>query len=104
MPKAVVATSAVPPAAPVPVKLVTESFGLFKNTPRSLKTDPRSSGSSASTAVRTFTGPTPNADDANTPGWRRADIGAANGHGNEPAGLDAGPGAGSRAPGRAGRR
>jgi CubicO group peptidase (beta-lactamase class C family) len=35
-----------------------------------------------SPAVRTFTGPSPNADDANTPGWRRADIGAANGHAN----------------------
>src|SRR5690348_18171839 len=35
-----------------------------------------------SPAVRTFTGPIPNADDANTPGWRRADIGAANGHAN----------------------
>src|SRR5262249_49696592 len=32
--------------------------------------------------VKTFTGPIPSADDANTPGWRRADIGAANGHGN----------------------
>ena len=35
-----------------------------------------------SPAVKTFTGPTPAAEDANTPGWRRADIGAANGHGN----------------------
>ncbi len=35
-----------------------------------------------SPAVKTFTGPTPVAEDANTPGWRRADIGAANGHGN----------------------
>ena len=35
-----------------------------------------------SPAVKTFTGPAPDADDANTPGWRRADIGAANGHGN----------------------
>ena len=35
-----------------------------------------------SPAVKTFTGPPLNADDANTPGWRRADIGAANGHGN----------------------
>ena len=35
-----------------------------------------------SPAVRTFTGPIPNADDANTPGWRQADIGAANGHAN----------------------
>jgi CubicO group peptidase (beta-lactamase class C family) len=35
-----------------------------------------------SPAVRTFTGPVPNAEDANTPGWRRADIGAANGHAN----------------------
>jgi CubicO group peptidase (beta-lactamase class C family) len=35
-----------------------------------------------SPAVKTFTGPRPSADDANTPGWRRADIGAANGHGN----------------------
>ena len=35
-----------------------------------------------SPAVKTFTGPVPDAGDANTPGWRRADIGAANGHGN----------------------
>ena len=35
-----------------------------------------------SPAVKTFTGPVPMAEDANTPGWRRADIGAANGHGN----------------------
>jgi CubicO group peptidase (beta-lactamase class C family) len=35
-----------------------------------------------SPAVRTFTGPIPNAEDANTPGWRNADIGAANGHAN----------------------
>ena len=35
-----------------------------------------------SPAVKTFTGPAPDAEDANTPGWRRADIGAANGHGN----------------------
>jgi CubicO group peptidase (beta-lactamase class C family) len=35
-----------------------------------------------SPAVKTFTGPVPAAADANTPGWRRADIGAANGHGN----------------------
>src|SRR5437764_959058 len=35
-----------------------------------------------SPAVKTFTGPTPVADYANTPAWRRADIGAANGHGN----------------------
>jgi CubicO group peptidase (beta-lactamase class C family) len=35
-----------------------------------------------SPAVKTFTGPVPAAEDANTPGWRRADIGAANGHGN----------------------
>jgi CubicO group peptidase (beta-lactamase class C family) len=32
--------------------------------------------------VRTFTGPFPDANDANTPEWRNADIGAANGHGN----------------------
>src|SRR5690242_8168123 len=32
-----------------------------------------------SPAVKTFTGPVLAADDANTPGWRRADIGAANG-------------------------
>ena len=36
----------------------------------------------ASPVVRTFTGPPVAAEDANTPGWRRADIGAANGHGN----------------------
>jgi CubicO group peptidase (beta-lactamase class C family) len=35
-----------------------------------------------SPAVKTFTGPRPAAEDANTTGWRRADIGAANGHGN----------------------
>jgi CubicO group peptidase (beta-lactamase class C family) len=33
-------------------------------------------------AVKTFTGPAVGAAEANTPGWRRADIGAANGHGN----------------------
>jgi len=31
---------------------------------------------------RTFTGPVASADAANTPGWRRADMGAINGHGN----------------------
>ena len=36
----------------------------------------------ASPTVRTFTGPFVAAEVANTPGWRRADIGAANGHGN----------------------
>lgn len=35
-----------------------------------------------SPAVKTFTGPAPDAAEANTSGWRRADIGAANGHGN----------------------
>src|SRR5216684_4570507 len=35
-----------------------------------------------SPAVKTFTGPIPAAEDANTPGWRRADMGACNGHGN----------------------
>src|SRR2546429_1202269 len=35
-----------------------------------------------SPAVKTFTGPVPVADYANTPDWRRADIGAANGPGN----------------------
>jgi CubicO group peptidase (beta-lactamase class C family) len=35
-----------------------------------------------SPAVKTFTGPVPMAEYANTPDWRRADIGAANGHGN----------------------
>jgi CubicO group peptidase (beta-lactamase class C family) len=35
-----------------------------------------------SPTVRTMTGPPADASDANTPGWRRADIGAANGHGN----------------------
>ncbi|HET9689889.1 MAG TPA: serine hydrolase domain-containing protein [Acidimicrobiales bacterium] len=35
-----------------------------------------------SVAVKTFTGPMVDAAVANTPGWRRADIGAANGHGN----------------------
>lgn len=32
--------------------------------------------------VKTFTGPAPAAEDANTPGWRRAEMGACNGHGN----------------------
>ena len=36
----------------------------------------------ASPAVKTLTGPFITADVANTPGWRGADIGAANGHGN----------------------
>ena len=36
----------------------------------------------ASVPVRTLTGPLAPAETANTPGWRRADIGAANGHGN----------------------
>jgi CubicO group peptidase (beta-lactamase class C family) len=36
----------------------------------------------ASVPVRTLTGPLAAAETANTPGWRRADIGAANGHGN----------------------
>jgi CubicO group peptidase (beta-lactamase class C family) len=35
-----------------------------------------------SVVVKTFTGPPVNAADANTAGWRQADIGAANGHGN----------------------
>ena len=35
-----------------------------------------------SPAVRTFTGPGPDATTANTAAWRAADIGAANGHGN----------------------
>jgi CubicO group peptidase (beta-lactamase class C family) len=35
-----------------------------------------------SPTVKTLTGPAVEADVANTPGWRRADIGAANGHGN----------------------
>jgi CubicO group peptidase (beta-lactamase class C family) len=35
-----------------------------------------------SPAVRTLTGPLVEAGVANTPGWRHADIGAANGHGN----------------------
>ncbi len=35
-----------------------------------------------SPAVKTLTGPPADASNANTPGWRRADIGAANGHGN----------------------
>jgi len=36
----------------------------------------------ASPVYKTFTGPVANAAAANTPDWRRADIGAANGHGN----------------------
>jgi CubicO group peptidase (beta-lactamase class C family) len=35
-----------------------------------------------SPAVKTMLGPLPTAEVANTPGWRGADIGAANGHGN----------------------
>jgi CubicO group peptidase (beta-lactamase class C family) len=35
-----------------------------------------------SLVVKTFTGPPVAAAEANTPGWRQADIGAANGHGN----------------------
>ena len=35
-----------------------------------------------SPTVKTLTGPLMLAETANTPGWRRADIGAANGHGN----------------------
>jgi CubicO group peptidase (beta-lactamase class C family) len=35
-----------------------------------------------SPAYKTLTGPAADAATANTPGWRRADIGAANGHGN----------------------
>jgi CubicO group peptidase (beta-lactamase class C family) len=35
-----------------------------------------------SPAVKTLTGPPARAEAANTPGWRLADIGAANGHGN----------------------
>ena len=35
-----------------------------------------------SPAARTFTGPAPDAAAANSPGWRNATIGAANGHGN----------------------
>jgi CubicO group peptidase (beta-lactamase class C family) len=35
-----------------------------------------------SLVIRTFTGPFVMAEFANTPGWRNADIGAANGHGN----------------------
>jgi CubicO group peptidase (beta-lactamase class C family) len=35
-----------------------------------------------SVPVKTLTGPFAEAEVANTPGWRRADIGAANGHGN----------------------
>jgi CubicO group peptidase (beta-lactamase class C family) len=35
-----------------------------------------------SPVFKTFTGPVPDASKANTPGWRRADMGALNGHGN----------------------
>jgi CubicO group peptidase (beta-lactamase class C family) len=35
-----------------------------------------------SVAIKTFTGPAPSADVSWTSEWRRADIGAANGHGN----------------------
>jgi CubicO group peptidase (beta-lactamase class C family) len=35
-----------------------------------------------SPAVKTLTGPTAVAEDANTPAWRAADMGAVNGHGN----------------------
>ena len=36
----------------------------------------------AGAMYRTFTGPVANAATANTPGWRRAELGAVNGHGN----------------------
>jgi CubicO group peptidase (beta-lactamase class C family) len=36
----------------------------------------------AGAMYRTFTGPVANAATANTPGWRRAELGALNGHGN----------------------
>ena len=42
-------------------------------------TSPRST---RSPMVKTFTGPAASAEAANTPGWRRADMGALNGHGN----------------------
>ena len=35
-----------------------------------------------SPAVKTLTGPAVPAEEANTPAWRRADLGAVNGHGN----------------------
>ncbi len=35
-----------------------------------------------SPVFKTFTGPVADANNANTPGWRRADLGALNGHGN----------------------
>src|SRR6202012_3672963 len=35
-----------------------------------------------SPTVKTMTGPPVQAEAANTPGWRQADIGGANGHGN----------------------
>jgi CubicO group peptidase (beta-lactamase class C family) len=42
----------------------------------------RSTLDPASPVYKTFTGPVADAAAANTPDWRRADIGAANGHGN----------------------
>jgi CubicO group peptidase (beta-lactamase class C family) len=49
--------------------------------PPPLPIDPAALGPD-SPALKTFTGPTPDAAAANTAGWRRADIGAVNGHGN----------------------
>jgi len=42
-----------------------------------------------SPVVKTLTGPPVAAEVANTPGWRRADLGAVNGHGNARSGLRA---------------
>ena len=43
---------------------------------------PRGARPRTARCSRRFTGPAADASDANTPGWRRAEIGALNGHGN----------------------
>jgi CubicO group peptidase (beta-lactamase class C family) len=50
--------------------------------PPPLPIDVDAMGGPDSVAIKTFTGPLPDATVAWTPEWRRADIGAANGHGN----------------------
>ncbi len=50
--------------------------------PPPLPIDIEAMGGMDSVAIKTFTGPTPDATVAWTPEWRQADIGAANGHGN----------------------
>ena len=50
--------------------------------PPPLPIDIEAMGGMDSVAIKTFTGPAPDASVAWTPEWRQADIGAANGHGN----------------------